>query len=127
MTKTKRVILSFSTAVLHAVLLASPIAYAQTARPPKLDIHSTDDLVTKVFCPIINVMFVVLMAVSVIMVIWAAYIYLTSQGDEEKIKKGHKTITYAAIAVAIALLSWGFPSIIASVFNTSLSGNSCAF
>jgi hypothetical protein len=37
------------------------------------------------------------------MVIWAAFLYLTAGGNEEKIKEAKKRLLYAVIAAAIAL------------------------
>jgi hypothetical protein len=45
--------------------------------------------------------------VAVGMVIWAAFLFLTAGGDEEKVKEAKKRLTYALIAAAVALLSTG--------------------
>mgnify|MGYP001561545888 CR=1 FL=1 len=72
-------------------------------------------------CRVSSGIFAVLMAISVIMVLWAAYNYLTSSGDEEKIKKATRTITYAAVAIVVALIATGFPFVIASFTGTTLA------
>lgn len=46
-----------------------------------------------------------LIAISVLFIIYAAFIYLTSAGDVEKVKKANKIILYTAIAIAVGLLS----------------------
>lgn len=77
------------------------------------------DLENNLFCPIINWMFFILIGVAIIMIMWAAYKYLTAGDDTEKVHSATKTITYAAVAVVVALLAKGFPAIIVSIFNVS--------
>ena len=49
-----------------------------------------------------------LIAVSVAFVIYAAYLFLMSGGNEEDVKKARKILIYVAVAVAIGLLAKGF-------------------
>lgn len=99
------------------------VANAAIAPAPTI-VNTYTDLGSKLFCPISFAMFWVLIALSIIMVMWAAYLYLTAGDDTEKVHRATKTITYAAIAVVIALLAQGFPSLIASIFNQG-QGWSC--
>jgi len=78
-------------------------------------------------CRIFFYAFNILMLLSTIFVVWAAYIYVTSGGDEEKVNRATKTITYAAVAVGVALLANGFPFIVASVFGTRFLSGGCRF
>jgi hypothetical protein len=64
-------------------------------------------------------MFWILISLAIIMIFWAAYIYLTAGDDTEKVHKATKTITYAAVAVIVALLAKGFPTLVTSIFSTS--------
>lgn len=75
------------------------------------------DIVNKIIYPLFDAMFMVLIAVSVIMVLWAAYLFVIAQDDAEKVTKARKTITYAAVAVVVALIAKGFPLLISSVFG----------
>ncbi len=52
-----------------------------------------------------------------IMVIWGAFQILTAGGDEEKLRTGRKTITYAAIGFGLVLLASGFSLIIQDLFS----------
>ncbi len=52
---------------------------------------------------------------SVIMVLVGAFQIMTAAGDPEKFSKGRKTITYAAIGLALALIAGGVPYIIKSI------------
>jgi len=56
---------------------------------------------------LIDYMFTFLLILAVVFVLVAAFKYLTAGGDEEKIGAAHKTLLWAVIAVAVALLSQG--------------------
>lgn len=46
-----------------------------------------------------------LVSLSVLFVIYAAYIYLTAAGDPEKVKHASTVIIYAAVSIGVALLA----------------------
>ena len=56
---------------------------------------------------------------TVIMVLIGAFQMMTSSGEPEKFGKARKTLTYAAIGLAVALIATGITSIIQSVLNGS--------
>lgn len=89
---------------------------ASNIQPIVTNVNSLD---SAVFCPIIDWMFYILMAVAVIMVMFAAYLYVVAQEDTEKTNRARRTITYAAIAIMVALLAKGFPVLVSSIFNVS--------
>lgn len=68
-------------------------------------------------CRAASILFWILIALTVVFVLVAAYKYLTSGGDEAKVSSATKTITYAAIAIVVALLARGFPFIVSSVIG----------
>jgi hypothetical protein len=53
--------------------------------------------------------FVVLMAVSSLMIIWGAVLFTTSSGDPEKVGKARNLIIFAAVGIAVALFSRAIP------------------
>lgn len=59
----------------------------------------------KVLNTVVSWIFTVFLIVAVIFVIIAAFSYLTSGGDPEKIKTASKQLVFAAVAIAVALLS----------------------
>jgi energy-coupling factor transporter transmembrane protein EcfT len=83
------------------------------------------DVKEKVLCRIVDWGFYIFIVVAVIMVLWAAYIYITSQGDKEKVGTGHRTLAYAAVAIAVAIFAKAFPIIIGSIFVSDTSGWGC--
>lgn len=87
-----------------------------------LNIQQPQDIGTQILCPIAAAMFWVLISVATIMVLWAAFIYVTARGEAEKVTKAHKTIAYSAVAIIVALVAKAFPSIIASILGQTVSG-----
>ncbi|MFA5310432.1 MAG: pilin [Candidatus Paceibacterota bacterium] len=53
--------------------------------------------------------FVVLMAISSLMIIWGAVLFTTSSGDPEKTGNARQLIIYAAVGIAVALFSRAVP------------------
>ncbi len=58
-----------------------------------------------------------LLALTVTFVIYAAYLYLTSQGDPEKVRQASKVILYAAISIGVALMAYVFVNIITVIIG----------
>jgi len=56
---------------------------------------------------------------AVIMVLVGAFQFITSAGDPEKVSKARKTIMYAAIGLAVALIAGGAVSIIQAFVSGS--------
>lgn len=104
--------------ILLSTFLSNPVAYAGLE----------DKIIgpSGVLCQIATQMFWILVALSSIMVIYAAFLYVTGSGEAEKVSKAHKTLFYAAIAIAVSLLAKGFPSVIATIVGETLSsGSTC--
>ena len=57
-----------------------------------------------------NWIFYIIMIVVAIMILYAAFLYLTSQGNPEGPQKANKLITYAIIGLVIALLARAIPA-----------------
>lgn len=118
----------FASSAMSAVLgffgIGISVAFAQAQAP----ITTQAGLVT-LFCNIINWFIVILLAISVIMVLIAAYHYVTAGEDTEKTSTARRTLTYAAVGIAVTLIAYGFPQIVATVFpnnSASVSGFACS-
>ena len=104
-----------------ALILIAPIAHAQApgqtlgpnGEPGVVD---TEADVYKVISNLTKVLFNIFLALAVIMIIFAAYTYLTAGGGEG-VEKAHKMLLYAAVAIAVALLSRGFEPLIRSLLK----------
>jgi hypothetical protein len=108
------------------------LAAAQTSNPgaqPTLPTGSTPFAsgivsaqgVLNFVCTIFSWMFYFLIVLAIVFVVIAAYKYLFSGGSPEKTKGAQNALLYAAIAVAVALLAKGIPSIVASFLGASNS------
>jgi formate-dependent nitrite reductase membrane component NrfD len=93
------------------------LALAQTLPPsPFVDINGFKTF----FCTtVVGWIFTFLVVLAVIFVLIAAYRYLTSNGDEEKVHSAGQTLIYAAVAIGVALLARGIPLIV----GTFVGGN----
>ncbi len=98
-------------------LVATGVAHAVTSAP--VIVSNANQLGSSLFCPIMDWMFWTLIAVAVIMVMWAAYTYLTAGDDTEKVHRATKILTYAAVAVVVGLIAKGFPYLVGSIFSGS--------
>ena len=55
--------------------------------------------------------------VVLIMILWGAFLILTSAGDTEKVKKGRQAIIYAIVGLIFVLISTGIPMIIQNLLG----------
>ncbi len=55
--------------------------------------------------------------ISVIMIIWAGILYLTSAGSTEKIASAKRALTYAIVGIVIALLAEGIVATIKQILS----------
>lgn len=117
----------FSVVAVVAMKISLSVAYAATGNTPSSGVYDTQDL-GKVFCNIIAIFFWIVIVVSIIMILLAAFNYVTAGDDTEKTTKARKMLTYAAVGIAVALLAEGFPQIVGSIFPSadSLQMSSCA-
>lgn len=110
----------FQTAVAIGLLTAMPllslaqVTGIQPAPTPVRDIQG----IIRILNTIINYFFTLLLILATIFVFVAAYHYLTAAGDDEKIKKAHNIIIYAAVAIAVALLAQGVRFIVEQLIRT---------
>ena len=65
---------------------------------------------------IVSKMFGLILVLGVLVIIWSAFSFLTSGGDQEKVETAKKILLYAVIAVAISILAGGIPALIGSIF-----------
>jgi uncharacterized membrane protein len=111
------------------LLLVSPLlTLAQSVSPGTVPNNITDvgGLLGRV-CAIVNVMFTVLMVVAVVIVMYAAYLYLTAGSNPDNVKKASTTILYAAVAIAVGLFSKAIPVAVATFVNNGTNaGGGCS-
>jgi len=89
-------------------------------------VQNTTDI-QNLLCNFVSWFIWVVILVSVIMIVYAAFEYATAGDDTEKVATGRKTITYAAVGVVVALCAAGLPYVVESLFgsSTNIPGISC--
>ena len=81
------------------VLITPMVALANAEEPPAAgDLWVIIDTVTRWF-------YGIFLALAVIMVIYAGFMFLTAGGDADKINKAREALMYAVVGVVIALLA----------------------
>jgi uncharacterized membrane protein len=97
------------------------IAHAQSQNPPTAPFSTAGGIQT-LLCSIMSYFFWFVIVISVIMILYAAWTYATAADDTEKTSKARRTITYAALAILVALIATQFPTIVSTLFP-GYSGN----
>lgn len=75
-----------------------------------------------ILADILKYIYEIFFIVAVLFIIMTAYTYLTAQDDVEKIKNAHKQLIWAAVAIAVALISLSFETIISNFIKPSGGG-----
>jgi len=105
---------------LVAVLVNALAAHAQAVTPAPTPIQTWPQVMIAI-CTFVGYFFWFVLALSSIYVIVAAFWYVTAQEDVEKTSKARRTLTYAAVGVAVALCALAFPLIVGSLVAPSSS------
>ena len=97
------------------MLLTPALSFAEvTVNVPKTNITSLSG-VESVISRIVNWITTLFFVVAILYIFYAAYLFLTSGGDEEKIKTAKTQLLYSIIAIAVALLAGTMRYIVASI------------
>jgi len=101
-------------------------AYAQTNTSAPPSPITTPQGVLDLMCQFTVYFFYTVIIITVIMVVYAAFLYITAGDDTEKTTKARRTLTYAAVGVAVSLLAVGFPTIIEGLAGSAAGQQSLA-
>ena len=95
-----------------AILMVLPLASIAQGPPSGVGGAVSPPTIQFSFQTVVNLLntvvtwiFTIFLIVSVIFIILAAFNYLTSGGDAEKVSKATRQVVFAAVAIAVALLS----------------------
>lgn len=80
---------------------------------PRTDIVDIFSVLNK----IVYWIFIILIIVAVIFILMAAFTYLTAGGDQAKIGKAHNSLIYAAVAIAVGIVSYSVPKIVEALLK----------
>jgi hypothetical protein len=98
-------------------IFMAPFAYAQSSGGTvslPTNILTSASAVSGLFCGVLLWMFWGLIILGIAMVLIGGYTYATSGGDSEKVSRATKTLTYAAIALVVAIIARGVPLLVSS-------------
>lgn len=76
-------------------------------------LSSVEAVITKIVNWVTGLFFVA----AIVYIFYAAYLFLTSGGDEEKLKTAKTQLLYSIIAIAVALLAGTMKNIVASILS----------
>ncbi len=99
-----RVLPGLLAGLLHVFYISG--AYAAITKPEDIQ---------PLLCKVAGYMFDILIALSSIMVIYAAFMYITAGESSEKVSKAHKILAYAVVAIIVALLAKNLPVIVSNL------------
>jgi len=66
-------------------------------------------------------MFGILMAVGIVFAMYSAFLFLTSQGEPDKLDKARKTLIWTIVAIFIGFLAWGTVGLVENLLGASSS------
>ncbi|MFA6136187.1 MAG: pilin [Candidatus Paceibacterota bacterium] len=75
-----------------------------------------------IFTKIVQWVYTILFIVAVLFILIAAFYFITSSGDDTKVKKAKSMLLYAVIGIVVALLSWGIVKFVEGSLNKGTGG-----
>ena len=115
--------IGFSSTVLAAVGCTPGAANCAPIGLPAPVISKIGD-VPALICDVINWVFTFLVILTTLFIIIAAFKYLTSAGDPTRVTSANKTLIFAAVAIAVALVAKGIPIAITSFLSNGATATS---
>ena len=109
-----KIIVSFVIISIGVLTLNNAVAMAQISGIPGVEpvgpqtVGGLVDLVRQ----IVRWAYIIFFIIAVLMIILAAFSYLTAGGDAEKVNTAKNRLIYAAVAIAVAFLAVSFETII---------------
>lgn len=92
-----------------ALVVMPLLATAQEAPPESVATMSA--LLARITI-LVNWFFAFFLVLAVFFLLWAAFMYLTSAGDEEKVGKAKKALIWAIVALVVAFLAKGIITLV---------------
>ena len=108
--------------IITSLLITSLIPFLALAQSPpswQEPVANYSDIIGKLRL-IAQWMLGILIVVAVIFFIYAAYLYLSAAGDEDKVKKAKDAIIYGVVALVVGLIAMGIPRIVATFVGVNI-------
>lgn len=100
-----------------SLLILTSLTVLLTAPAISFAVIDTPEKVIGLIDKVGGYMFTAFFIVAAICIIIAAFNFLTAQGDVEKVKNARNQILWAAVAIAVALISTGVVEIVKTIVN----------
>ena len=94
----------------------SALAQGDGKIPPYKAVTGLSDT-NALFAKIANTAGMIVMGISVVMIMYAAFLFLTAGGVPDNLTKARNTLIFALVGVAVALLAFVLPTLISTIFN----------
>jgi len=114
-------ILGIMSAVAIAGMFAMPVLAQDITVSPQAPPAYTATEALGIITTVINYAFGFLLAVAVLMLILAAYLFVTAGGDPEKVGKANKMLMYALIGIAIAVVVRGLIALVGLMLGRTVT------
>jgi len=101
---------------LHGIALAQPL------QDYPRDIADTPEKIIAITETIRDWVFTIFMVVAVIGIIYAAFMYLTAAGDQQRVSKARTALVYSIVAIVVALVAGSVPALVENLLRNT--GNS---
>lgn len=114
--KIKNIFRSLSVAALSAVPFLASAQFTGTPPTEPPIVGNTYGGVIDIFKTVSGWMLGILIALAVVFLIYAAFLYLTSGGEQESLTKAKNYLVYAIIAIGVGLLARGLVILAGTLF-----------
>lgn len=118
----KNIFKKISLLILMFLIMAIPFFWIQAAKGDATEGSISNPLNADSFSEliqgIINWVIIIGQSIAVIMIIWSGFLFMTSEGDPEKISKAKKSLTWALVGLLVLLIGDGFIGIVKDLLGT---------
>lgn len=112
-------------AVFVLSMVLSSVALATADLPeqklPNDVLSTTGDLRTKI-TTVLNWVFFIFIAISILFVILAGLQFITAGGDAKAVTEARQKLMYAAVGIGVALIARGLPVVISNILGGTAVG-----
>ena len=67
---------------------------------------------------VIQLLGTILMGLSVLYLLYSAFLFMTAQGEPDKITQARRTLTYALVGIGLAIVALSVPGLITNILKT---------
>ncbi len=93
------------------------LALAQVGQVPTQGIITSPTQISDLIQRILGWVARIVLVIALIMLLWAAILYLTAGGSEERVGRAKNYLIYAIVGIAVAVLAFSVQPFIETVFR----------